>query len=156
MFIDKVGRKPLLLAGSTGMFICMLIVGIIAARDYTDWTDHAAAGWTCVVFIWLYISNFAYSWGPGGLCSIPPQIGESSSSHVNTASWILIAEIFPLSYRAKGVSIGASSNWMNNFIIAFIVPPMIAHLKWGMYLFFAVFTFASFFYVWFFVPETKG
>jgi Sugar (and other) transporter len=87
-------------------------------------------------FVWIYIINFAYSWGPG--------------------SWILIAEIFPISIRAKGTSIGASANWMNNFAIAFMVPPMLENITWGTYIFFAVWTFAGGAYIYFFVPETKG
>ena len=67
-----------------------------------------------------------------------------------------LPEIFPLSIRAKGTSIGASSNWMNNFIIAFIVPPMIQGIHWGMYLFFAVWLAIGSLFVWFFVPETKN
>jgi len=89
-----------------------------------------------IVFVWIYIINFAYSWGPG--------------------SWILIAEIFPISIRAKGTSIGASANWMNNFIIAFVVPPMLAHLKWGTYIFFSVWTVLGGAFIYFCVPETKG
>jgi hypothetical protein len=89
-----------------------------------------------VVFVWIYIINFAYSWGPG--------------------SWILIAEIFPISIRAKGTSIGASANWMNNFVIAFIVPPMLARLTWGTYIFFAVWTALGGAFIYFCVPETKG
>lgn len=45
---------------------------------------------------------------------------------------------------------------MNNFIIAFIVPPMIAGIKWGMYLFFAVWLALGAVFIWFFVPETKN
>lgn len=45
---------------------------------------------------------------------------------------------------------------MNNFIIAFIVPPMINSIGWGMYLFFAVWLFIGALFIWFFVPETKG
>lgn len=86
--------------------------------------------------IWLYIANFAYSWGP--------------------ASWILIAEIFPLSIRAKGTSIGASSNWMNNFIIAFITPPMLSTITWGTYIFFAAWLALGGAFVYFLVPETKN
>lgn len=73
MVIDKVGRKPLLLAGSFGMFCSMIIVAVIVAEFQHDWESHAAAGWTAVAFIWIYIANFGYSWGP--------------------SSWVLIAGI---------------------------------------------------------------
>ncbi|KAH6680807.1 quinate permease [Halenospora varia] len=135
-YIDKVGRKPLMIAGSIGMACCELIIGVIVATCGHDWTTHAAAGWTAVVFVWLYIINFAYSWGPG--------------------SWILIAEIFPISIRAKGTSIGASANWMNNFIIAFVVPPMLSGIGWGTYVFFAVWSALGGVFIFFCVPETKG
>ncbi|KAJ5096207.1 quinate permease [Penicillium alfredii] len=140
MVIDKVGRRPLLLVGSMGIFCSMIIVAIIVALFQGNWQDHAAAGWAAVSFIWIYIANFAYSWGP--------------------ASWVLItvgnAEIFPLSIRAKGTSIGASSNWMNNFIIALIVPRMIEGMAWGIYLFFGVWLLLGALFIWFFVPETKN
>ena len=71
-------------------------------------------------------------------------------------SWTLISEIFPLSIRAKGASIGASSNWINNFAIAFFVPPMLARWQWGTYIFFAVFLMGGIVWVWFFLPETKN
>lgn len=136
LIIDRVGRKPLLIAGSTGMFLCQLIIGIIVAKCQGDWQSHKAAGWGAVVMVWLYIVNFAYSWGP--------------------ASWTLIAEIFPLSIRAKGTTISASSNWMNNFIIAFITPPMLASISWGTYIFFSAWCIVGALFVFFFLPETKG
>lgn len=136
MLIDHVGRKPLLLAGSAGMFLAQLITGIIVAKCQSDWPAHVADGWAAVAMIWFYIFNFAYSWGPG--------------------SWVMIAEIFPLSIRAKGTSVGASSNWMNNFIIAFITPPMLANITFGTYLFFSAWCFLGGLFVFFFLPETKG
>ena len=136
LIIDKVGRKPLLIAGSVGMFISQLVTGIIVAKCQDDWKAHVAAGWAAVAMIWFYIFNFAYSWG--------------------ATSWVLIAEIFPLSIRAKGTSIGASSNWMNNFIIAFITPPMLSNITWGTYIFFCVWCFLGGVFVLFFLPETKG
>lgn len=134
--IDRVGRRPLLIAGSVGMFIAQLIVGVIVATCSHDWAQHSAAGWAAVVMIWFYILNFAYSWGP--------------------CSWVLIAEICPLSIRAKGTSVAASSNWMNNFIIAFITPPMLANITWGTYIFFCVWCFVGGLFSWFILPETKG
>jgi hypothetical protein len=68
----------------------------------------------------------------------------------------LIAEIFPISIRAKGTSIGASANWMNNFIIAFVVPPMLSNIGWGTYIFFAFWSAAGGVFIWLCIPETKG
>ncbi|KAG6027210.1 hypothetical protein E4U41_001005 [Claviceps citrina] len=136
LMIDRVGRRPMLLVGSVVMDISMVLVGIIAAKCSHDWPTHAAAGWTAVAFIWVYIAGFGATWGP--------------------VSWTVVSEIFPLSIRAKGVSIGASSNWVNNFAIAFFVPKMLGAWAWGTYLFFAVFLTAGIFWVWFFLPETKG
>ncbi|KAH8815973.1 putative MFS quinate transporter [Xylogone sp. PMI_703] len=134
--IDHVGRKPMLLVGSVVMFVSMVIVGIIVAKDRHDWPGHATAGWVAVAFIWVYIAGFGATWGP--------------------ASWTLVSEIFPLSIRAKGAAFGASSNWVNNFAIAFFVPPMFNAWAWGTYIFFAVFLFVGIFWVWFFLPETKN
>lgn len=91
--IDKVGRKPMLIVGSFVMLFSMIIAGIIVAKFRFDWPAHSAGGWTAVVFIWVYVGAFGATWGP--------------------ASWTLVSEIFPLSIRAKGASIGASSNWVS-------------------------------------------
>lgn len=125
----------MLMTGSIVMFVCMVTVGIIVAKFRHDWPHHTDAGWAAVVLIWIYIGAFGYGWGP--------------------ASWVLVSEVFPLSIRARGASIGASSNWVNNFAIAFLVPPMFEAWAWGTYIFFAVFLFFGFFWVWFVLPETK-
>ncbi|TDZ29708.1 Major facilitator-type transporter ecdD [Colletotrichum trifolii] len=134
--IDKVGRKPILIVSSIVMLISMVIPAIIVAKFSHDWPNHAVEGWVAVAFIWIYIAGFGAGWGP--------------------VSWTLVSEIFPLSIRAKGASIGASSNWLNNFAVAFYVPSMLETWKWGTYLFFAVFLGAGIIWVWFCLPETKG
>ena len=91
--IDKFGRKPMLQVGSVVMWICMVIAGIMVAKFRHDWVAHKAEGWIVVAFIWLYVGAFGATWGP--------------------VSWTLVSEIFPLSIRAKGASIGASSNWVS-------------------------------------------
>jgi hypothetical protein len=67
------------------------------------------------------------------------------------------AEIFPNSLRAKGVAWSTCSNWLNNFIIGLITPPLIQNTRgFGVYTFFAVFCALRFVWAWFCVPETKG
>jgi sugar porter (SP) family MFS transporter len=100
VLIDRVGRKPMLLVGSVVMFVSMVITAIIVAKFRHDWVDHAAAGWVAVAFIWVYVGAFGATWGP--------------------ASWTLVSEIFPLSIRSKGASIGASSNWVSCHNIIFL------------------------------------
>jgi hypothetical protein len=66
------------------------------------------------------------------------------------------AEIFPSSLRAKGMAYSTMSNWLNNFIIGLITPPLVQNTGYGTYVFFCVFCVFSFVWTWFFVPETNG
>jgi len=135
LFLDKLGRKPMLMAGSIGTFISLIIVaGIVGAYD-GKLSEHKSAGWCAVAFIYIYDINFSYSYAPIG--------------------WIYASEIFPLGIRSNAISITTSSTWMNNFIIGLITPHMLETMKFGTYIFFAVFAFIAFFFVWFLVPETK-
>jgi len=47
-YIDRIGRKPLMMTGSAGMCICEMVIGIIVATCGSDWTKHVAAGWVAV------------------------------------------------------------------------------------------------------------
>ncbi|KAG6873930.1 hypothetical protein C0995_008969 [Termitomyces sp. Mi166 len=67
-----------------------------------------------------------------------------------------IVGIWPLSVRGKGLSIAASSNWMNNFIVGEVTPSMLDKLGFGTFVFFGVFSILGGLFVMFFVPETKG
>ncbi|CAO3700999.1 hypothetical protein G6F70_007917 [Rhizopus microsporus] len=134
--LDIVGRKHTLMVASIVMAICMIIVAIITALFQHDWPNHTAEGWVSVAFIYVFIANFAYGWGP--------------------IAWVIPSEIFPLRARAKAMSVTTSANWMCNFIIGLIVPTMLANITYGTYIFFACFLLLSFFFVWLFVPETKG
>lgn len=92
MYVDKLGRKPILVSGAIGMATCHMIIAVITAENQYQWPTHVAAGWAAVAMVWLFVVFFGYSWGP--------------------CSWIVIAEIWPLSQRPYGIALGASSNWM--------------------------------------------
>ncbi|TAQ87035.1 hypothetical protein B7494_g4667 [Chlorociboria aeruginascens] len=135
LYIDKLGRKPILTIGAIGMATCHMIIAIIVARDQDSWTKHSAAGWGAVAMVWLFVIHFGYSWGP--------------------CAWIIVAEIWPLSNRPYGIALGASSNWMNNFIVGQVTPDMITGITYGTYLIFGLLTFGGAAFIHFFVPETK-
>lgn len=63
LWVDKFGRKSILIAGGIGMAACHFIVAGIIGSYSGDWIDHKAGGWVAVVFVWIFMMNFAYSWG---------------------------------------------------------------------------------------------
>ncbi|KAI2622308.1 general substrate transporter [Hypoxylon sp. NC1633] len=135
LYIDRVGRKPVLTVGAVGMATCHIIIAVIVAKNADQWASQPAAGWAAVVMVWLFVIHFGYSWGP--------------------CSWIIVAEIWPLSSRPYGTSLGASSNWMNNFIVGQVTPIMLSQIGYGTYVLFGLLTFLGAGFIWFFVPETK-
>lgn len=73
-----------------------------------------------------------------------------------SSAWVIVAEVYPLGLRAKGVSIGASSNWLNNFAVAMSTPDFVAVAPYGAYIFLGLMCVIAAAYVAFLVPETKG
>lgn len=84
----------------------------------------------------IYLFIFGATWGP-----IP---------------WLLGAEVFPLRARAKGMALSTSVNWLSNFIIAFITPPLFSVLGGGYYFLLLGFTAVSGVVVYLIYPETAG
>ncbi|UPK96511.1 hypothetical protein LCI18_007446 [Fusarium solani-melongenae] len=134
--LDRFGRKTILLIGSVLTVIPLVIIAVTVGLFSDSWPTHRAEGWISVAFLLFYMLVFGGSWAP-----IP---------------WAVPAEVFPSSLRAKGVAISTCSNWINNFIIGLITPPLVQATGFGAYIFFAFFGLLSFAFVWFFVPETRG
>jgi MFS family permease len=63
MYLDRWGRRKVLIIGGVGMAVSQLIVGTLFAVYKDSWQTHRSAGWAAAVFIWIYISNFAFSIG---------------------------------------------------------------------------------------------
>ncbi len=130
-FIDKFGRKTLLLVGAVGMFFSL--AG--AAFHYYDETLFGSTG--VVVFIVGFIAFFAFSQG--------------------AVIWVFLAEIFPNRVRSKGQALGSFTHWIMNAIIGLVFPLALAGLGGGnVFMFFAVMMIPFFFFVWKVMPETKG
>lgn len=136
LYVDHFGRKTILIAGAVGMASCHFIVAGIIGAYGDNWPEHRAGGWAAIVFVWVFIANFAYSWGP--------------------VAWIVASEVFPLSMRAKGVSLGGSANWLNNFAVGLSTSPFIKASNFGTFIFFGCITTVAIIWVILLVPETKG
>jgi sugar porter (SP) family MFS transporter len=126
--IDKLGRKTLLLIGALGMVVAL---GGVAAIFYTN--QHQELLVWCLV---LFIVFFAISQG--------------------SVIWVYIAEVFPSRVRSKGQSLGSSSHWVMNAIIAQAFPLIAARSHAAPFVFFATMMAVQFLVVLFVYPETKG
>jgi sugar porter (SP) family MFS transporter len=95
LFLDKWGRRFILIAGGILMSLSMLTIGsIMGIHGYTlfnSTTDMVeviipsqTASYTMIIFVYVFVAAFASSWGP--------------------TTWLYCTEIFPLSMRAKGTS----------------------------------------------------
>ncbi|KAJ6155549.1 hypothetical protein N7470_006115 [Penicillium chermesinum] len=139
LFLDKFGRKTFLIVGAIGMFCCHVVVATVEGIYKPQWDLNEGLaktqGWVAIAFIWLFAVNFAYSWGP--------------------VAWVLAQEIFPNSQRSRGVALVASTNWLFNFIIGLTTKDMLDSMKYGTYIFFAIFSGLGGLFIWYFSPETK-
>ncbi|KUI66197.1 High-affinity glucose transporter [Cytospora mali] len=133
--IDRLGRRPLLVLGSIGMTVCMVIVGVLVKLFGSSWSTHQPEAKCALAFLNLYMAVFGVSWGP-----VP---------------WAMPSELFSSSLRARGVAWSVMSNWLFNFIIGLIVPPMLDKIGWGTFIFFAAFATLAGVWTILCVPETK-
>ena len=130
-FVDKLGRKPLLYIGLSGMLLSLLVLSGVFVINCD------CAKYLAVIFCAVYIVSFSMSLGPIGL--------------------LLISEVFPLRYRGSAMSIAIISNFLFNFIVTGLFPISLNRLGGSVtFLIFALICVISIFFVRFIVPETKG
>lgn len=134
--IDKWGRRTVLLIGSVVLAASLSIVGGLQyyANSLPEGPPRIPVADGLFFGVCLYLFFFGATWGPG--------------------PWLLGAEIFPLRARAKGMSLSTGTNWLFNFIIAFITPPLFEVMNAGYYFLLVGFCIISFIVVWFVYPET--
>ncbi len=139
LVIDRIGRKPLALIGSTGM---ALSLGVAAwAFSYASVSGAnahipSAEGTVAIVAAHVYVFFFAMSWG--------------------VVVWVMLGEMFPNRIRALALSIAASAQWMANFAITQSFPSMSRWSLSGSYIIYSCFAALSIPFILFLVRETKG
>lgn len=138
--VDKIGRKPLLLAGSAGMTVSLGLMAL-AFTQATGSGDNVtlpdAWGTTALIAANVFVVSFGASWGP--------------------VVWVLLGEMFPNRIRASALALAAAAQWIANFAITVSFPPMAdgLGLSW-VYAMYGTFALLSFVFVAFKVKETRN
>ncbi|AZS18085.1 MFS transporter [Paenibacillus lutimineralis] len=128
--IDKVGRKMLLLIGSSAMLICLIVIGAAFQTGHTS-------GPLVLVFILAYVAAFALSLGP--------------------VVWVVISEIFPNRIRGKATAIASMALWTADYIVSQAFPPMLNSAGPALtFWIFGLMALITVVFTWRKVPETKG
>jgi SP family xylose:H+ symportor-like MFS transporter len=133
--VDRLGRKPLMMIGSTGMGVSLLAMGVAAYSRTT--------GLWILVFILGYIACFALSVGP--------------------VTWVILSEIFPTRIRGRAMAVATVCLWVANYVISQTFP-MMDENPWLLGKFHRAFPFWLYgafciillVFVGRYVPETKG
>ncbi len=132
--VDRVGRRPLLLLGTTGMVLGQVLMGTFFHVNMM--------GIYVVLAMFLCLGSFAVSLAP-----LP---------------WLIMSEIFPSRSRAKGQSVAALSLWLAVYSSVQATAPIMHNMEQkfgspaGVFWIFALICGAALLFEWRMVPETKG
>jgi sugar porter (SP) family MFS transporter len=132
--VDRVGRKPLLYVGVSGMTASLLL---LAYSFHSPGAFSAGPGVVATVCLIVYIACFAFSMGP--------------------IAWILASEVFPLRVRGRGIAAATLGSGASNFVVSLTFLSLIKGAGNSVtFLIYAAFCVVTLLFVRFIVPETKG
>ncbi|KAF0272805.1 hypothetical protein FOG51_02097 [Hanseniaspora uvarum] len=140
--VSRFGRRNCLLAGSLGMIGCLVVYSSVGVKRLwpdgysdNDPVTSKGAGNCMIVFTCFYIFCFATTWA--------------------SLAYTLCSETYPLRVKAKCMGIATAANWIWGFLISFFTPFITSAIRFAYgYVFMGCLIF-SFFFVFFYVPETK-
>ncbi|KAJ7698092.1 general substrate transporter [Mycena rosella] len=115
LFVERVGRRRFLLAGSAALALTLALVGVL--QLYVDHWPHMLAhlGGPLGVFVATsaYFFVFGATWGP-----VP---------------WLLSAELFPFRMRARGMALTTAADWLAEGLSGLVAGPLVHALGGGYY-----------------------
>jgi MFS transporter, SP family, sugar:H+ symporter len=135
--IDRVGRKPLLIAGVVGMVASLVVLGVSLSVLATPHHPSDPAAIITLVCLGTFIASFAATWGP--------------------VVWVMIPEVLPLSVRGTAMGVAVFANWAANFVVSQTFPMLLSKFGPGpVFLGYAGMGVLAFVFVAKLVKETKG
>ena len=128
--VDRLGRKPLLLAGLAGMGLAMALLGNCFQAGRED-----SSSWVLGAIL-SFVALYAISLGP--------------------ITWVLVSEVFSTKTRAVGISLCMVLMYLADFAVTLVFPWMMEELGNSTFYLFAGVAALAWLFVWALVPETKG
>ncbi|KAJ3528432.1 hypothetical protein NM208_g10203 [Fusarium decemcellulare] len=147
-FIDKTGRRTLLVWGSIGMAICHFVVAgmlggySVPVPEGVDGNANVvmrvtgSPAYTVIAFSYLLIIVYALTLAP--------------------VAWIYAAEVWSTGTRATGMAMAAEANWLFNFALGMFTPPGFKNIQYKIFVIFGVLCIGSAIQAFFTYPETCG
>jgi sugar porter (SP) family MFS transporter len=133
--LDRTGRRPLLLGGTTGMAVGMIVVALTFAMGGSQL--HGNTAYIAIAGLLLYTGSFAIGLGP--------------------VFWLLISEIYPVKIRGQAMSVATMANWGANFVVTVSFLTLLSALgNAGTFFLFAGLSIVALAYFQRQVPETKN
>ena len=127
--VDRVGRKPLLLAASGGMGVSLAALGLAFRFQRFE-------GPLVLFLVLAYVASFAVAMGP--------------------VVWVVLSEIFPTRVRGAAMSIATVCLWIACYAVSQTFPWLLETFSGNSFFLYAAMCVICFFFVWVFVPRTEG
>ncbi|MET9517079.1 sugar porter family MFS transporter [Streptomyces sp. NPDC002994] len=136
IFVDRIGRRPLALIGSTGMALALAFEAWAFSANLIDGKLPHTEGIVALIAAHVFVLFFALSWG--------------------VVVWVFLGEMFPNRLRAAALGVAASAQWIANWAITASFPSLSEWNLSGTYVIYTFFAVLSIPFMLKFVKETKG
>jgi sugar porter (SP) family MFS transporter len=133
LYVDRIGRRRLMLVMIPGSVVSLIGLGIMfASGAHGGWQ-----GWLTIGFLLAFMLF--------------------NSGGIQVCGWLLGAEMFPLAMRGPATALHAAMLWGSNLIVTGTALSLVHAIGLGSTMWvYAGVNFASFVFVFLFVPETAG
>ena len=133
-FVDRIGRRPMLIWVNLGCAVCW--IGVVTSAGIQANTHSKMSSAACVAFIYIFQAVYSFGWTP--LQALYP------------------VEVLSFEMRAKGMAFSSLFVSIGTLVNQFGFPVALANIKWKTYFVFMIWCVVQSIFIYFFMPETKN
>ncbi|XP_050357619.1 facilitated trehalose transporter Tret1-like isoform X1 [Nymphalis io] len=136
-FVEKNGRKSLLVVSTIICSLSMLLLGLYFYLDYLHYSGINYVHWLPLVLLIIFFIGY-----DAGLGIVPN---------------VLIGEMFTMNVRSKGSAVALSFSWVSGFLVTLVYGALVENIgSYAAFWFFSCAGLIACFFTIFCIPETKG